>query len=99
MLARNCTLSWYGKFSRKETIEKFYYDEEPVEEIEMSSRTTSYIEGIGDNEESVVAQRSRSSGVEDDTPSFEYNNDNSIDDNIKNSQKFTNELLEKEIKE
>ena len=94
-------LSWYVylPYARKR-VERLFPDtsEEPrVEEIEMSSRTTSYIEGIGDNEESVVDDNKEAEvdGVEDDTPSFEYNNDNSIDDNIKNSQKFTNELRQR----
>ena len=100
LLKLNCNLILVCEASRKETIERpplSLQMKNLVEEIEMSSRTTSYIEGIGDNEESVVDDNKEAEvdGVEDDTPSFEYNNDNSIDDNIKNSQKFTNELRQR----
>jgi sodium-dependent phosphate transporter len=106
-------LSWYVYLPyAKKRVDQFFSrdgngnEEGRVEEIELSSRTNSYIDVVQNNadtdtdanNESVVDTESADNNEEreeDDINKFEYNNEISIDENIKESKKYTSELRQR----
>lgn len=94
-------LSWYVYLPyAKKRVEQFFSrnetetEEGRVEEIELSSRTNSYIDVVENKADTTPSPNSES--VVDDEgeeiPHFKYDIDTTIDENIKNSKKFTTEL-------
>lgn len=91
-------LSWYVYLPyAKKKVEQFFSRDgmgNEVEEIELSSRTNSYIDVVQNNADTESADNNEER-EEDDINKFEYNNEISIDENIKESKKYTSELRQR----
>lgn len=91
-------LSWYVYLPyAKKKVEQFFSRDgmgNEVEEIELSSRTNSYIDVVQNNADTDTDANTEER-EEDDINKFEYNNEISIDENIKESKKYTSELRQR----